>query len=285
MAERRMFAKTIIDSDSFLDMPLSAQALYFHLSMRADDDGFINNPKKIQRMIGGADDDLKLLIVKKFIIPFESGIVVIKHWKIHNYIQKDRYKETVYLKEKSMIQVKENNSYTLNETGIQAVDSTDTSCIHTVSKPYPSRIQAVDSTDTQVRLGKESIDKVSKEQSSFAESSSDNPAEIPESETPIAFLPLVDGTEYGIKQTDVDGWALAYPAIDVLTEIHKMRAWLEANPKNKKTARGIKRFIVNWLGRSQDSARKQPTAQPQRQESGNPFLDMLAEERERNGYQ
>lgn len=103
MAERRMFAKTIIDSDAFLDMPLTTQALYFHLSMRADDDGFINNPKKLQRMIGASDDDLKLLAAKDFIIPFESGIVVIKHWKIHNYIQKDRYKQTIYQEEKSLL--------------------------------------------------------------------------------------------------------------------------------------------------------------------------------------
>jgi hypothetical protein len=88
MAERRMFAKIIIDSDAFLDMPLSTQALYFHLSMRADDDGFINNPKKIQRTIGATDDDFKLLIAKHFVIPFDSGVVVIKHWKIHNYIQR-----------------------------------------------------------------------------------------------------------------------------------------------------------------------------------------------------
>ena len=80
MAERRMFAKTIIDSDAFLEMPATAQMLYFHLAMRADDDGFINNPKRIMRMIGSGDDDLKLLILKKFIIPFESGVVVIKHW-------------------------------------------------------------------------------------------------------------------------------------------------------------------------------------------------------------
>lgn len=115
MAERRMFAKTIIDSDAFIDMPLSTQALYFHLSMRADDDGFINNPRKIQRMVGAADDDLKVLITKKFIIPFESGIVVIKHWKIHNYIQKDRYKETMYLEEKSMLETKDNKGYTLKK--------------------------------------------------------------------------------------------------------------------------------------------------------------------------
>jgi hypothetical protein len=112
MAERRMFAKTIIDSDAFLDMPLSAQALYFHLSMRADDDGFINNPKKIQRMVGASDDDCKLLLMKRFIIAFESGVVVIKHWKIHNYIQKDRYKPTVYQEEKSLLIEKDNKVYT-----------------------------------------------------------------------------------------------------------------------------------------------------------------------------
>lgn len=112
MAERRMFAKTIIDSDAFLDMPLSAQALYFHLSMRADDDGFINNPKKIQRMVGASDDDCKLLMMKRFIIAFESGVVVIKHWKIHNYIQKDRYKPTIYQEEMSLLELKGNKSYT-----------------------------------------------------------------------------------------------------------------------------------------------------------------------------
>ena len=137
MAERRMFAKTIIDSDAFLEMPTSAQALYFHLSMRADDDGFINNPKKIKRRVNGSDDDLKLLIAKHFIIPFESGIVVIKHWKIHNYIQKDRYKETVYQEEKSRLMLKDNNAYTL----------TDTDCIHDVYI-----------METQVRLGKDSIE-------------------------------------------------------------------------------------------------------------------------------
>ena len=126
MAERRMFAKTIIDSDAFLDMPMSTQALYFHLSMRADDDGFINNPKRIQRMIGASDDDLKLLIAKSFLIVFESGVVVIKHWKIHNYIQTDRYKPTVYVEEKSLLDVKKNKAYTLNNECIQNVYISDT---------------------------------------------------------------------------------------------------------------------------------------------------------------
>ena len=127
MAERRMFAKTIIDSDSFLEMPLSTQALYFHLSMRADDDGFINNPKKILRMIGGCDDDLKLLIAKRFIISFESGVIVIKHWKIHNYIRTDRYKPTIYEEEKAQLSEKENKAYTeKNNLGIPDVNQKET---------------------------------------------------------------------------------------------------------------------------------------------------------------
>ena len=112
LAERRMFAKTIIDSDAFLDMPLSSQALYFHLAMRADDDGFVNNPKRIQRTVGASDDDCKLLVMKRFILTFPSGVIAIKHWRIHNYIQKDRYKETVYTKEKSKLYINQNNAYT-----------------------------------------------------------------------------------------------------------------------------------------------------------------------------
>ena len=128
MAERRMFAKTIIDSDAFLEMPQSTQLLYFHLNMRADDDGFINNPKSIMRTVGSKDDDLSLLILKKFIIPFESGIVVIKHWKIHNYIAKDRYHETRYKDEKSMLESDENNAYRLieNENKISCIQNVDT---------------------------------------------------------------------------------------------------------------------------------------------------------------
>lgn len=127
MAQRRMFAKTIIDSDAFLDMPHSTQLLYFHLAMRADDDGFINNPKNIIRMIGCKDDDLKILLIKKFLLPFESGVVVIKHWQVHNYIQKDRYTETKYKEEKTMLQLDENKEYTMkSDTCIQNVYKMDT---------------------------------------------------------------------------------------------------------------------------------------------------------------
>jgi hypothetical protein len=145
MAERRMFAKTIIDSDAFLDMPMSTQVLYFHLSMRADDDGFINNPKKIQRMIGSGDDDMRILCAKSFIIPFESGVVVIKHWRISNYLRADRYKPTVYQDEMNRLEIKENGSYTKKDDGIPAV------------------YQVVDERDTQVSIGKDRLGKDSKE--------------------------------------------------------------------------------------------------------------------------
>ena len=124
MSEKRMFAKQIVESDSFLDMPLSTQALYFHLSMYADDDGFLNAPKRIQRTIGATDDDLKLLIAKNFVIPFETGVMVIKHWKINNYIRSDRYKGTAYTDEKSMLMTKENGVYSL---GIPSGYQVDTS--------------------------------------------------------------------------------------------------------------------------------------------------------------
>ena len=145
MAERRMFSKVVIDSDTFLDMPLSAQALYFHLSMRADDDGFVNNPKRIQAYVGASTDDLKILLAKHFLIPFESGVVVIKHWKVHNYIQKDRYKETYYQAEKALLEeTPKTKEYTRKP-------NLDTNCIQTVSNLDTNCIQTVSNLDTQVR--------------------------------------------------------------------------------------------------------------------------------------
>lgn len=115
MAERRMFAKTIIDSDAFLDMPQTTQNLYFHLVIHADDDGFINNPKKIQRMTSASDGDFRLLFAKRFIIIFESGAIVIRHWHIHNYIRKNRHKETVFKREKDCLVLNQNNIYELKD--------------------------------------------------------------------------------------------------------------------------------------------------------------------------
>lgn len=152
MAERRMFAKSIIDSDAFLDMPLSAQALYFHLSMRADDEGFVGNPKRIRSMISASDDDLKLLIAKRFILAFPSGVIVIKHWLIHNYLQNDRCKPTTYIEERETLTLDGKKAYT--------------------ERMYTECIQDVSKLDTQDRLGKNRLDKsISKNENTEIDSS------------------------------------------------------------------------------------------------------------------
>ena len=115
MANKRMFNMKIVDSDAFLDMPLSAQCLYFHLNMRADDDGFIGNVKRIMKIIGSNDDDLSILKAKRFVLEFDSGVIVIKHWRMHNTLSKQRYHETSYIEEKQALSLKENGSYTLGD--------------------------------------------------------------------------------------------------------------------------------------------------------------------------
>ena len=123
MAQRRMFNKTITNNDNFLEMPDSSQNLYFHLSMNADDDGFVDNWKSIIRMTGHKEDDLKILIAKQYIIPFESGVIVIRHWRLNNYLQKDRITPTNYKEEMALLTTDMNNVYNL-----------DTKCIHSIDK-------------------------------------------------------------------------------------------------------------------------------------------------------
>jgi len=146
MAERRMFTDKITESDAFLDMPLSTQAIYFHFCMNADDDGFVKNPKRIQKMLGASEDDCKLLILKRFILPFDSGVIVIKHWRMHNLLRKDRYKPTEYIEEKAMLKVKENGAYTFNK-------EKEVSVLATKCQPIVNQLAPQDS------IGKVSIDK------------------------------------------------------------------------------------------------------------------------------
>ena len=108
-----MFARTLIDSDSFLDMPLTARLLYYDLCMRADDDGFVNAPKNIMRSVGASQDDLTLLLMKNFLIPFDSGVVAVRHWRVHNYIRQDRYKATTCAKEKNQLRLNDSGVYEL----------------------------------------------------------------------------------------------------------------------------------------------------------------------------
>ena len=139
MAERRMFAKTIVLSDAFLDMPLSARCLYFTLGMFADDDGFVNSPKGIMRQAGCSEDDMKVLLAKKFLLAFESGVIVIKHWRINNYLQKDRYTPTKYGEEKATLTLDENMAYREAKALSEAMYTQD--------------------VDTQDRLGKDRLGK------------------------------------------------------------------------------------------------------------------------------
>ena len=157
MAQRRMFSKKVTDTDVFLDMPLSTQALYFHLNMHADDGGFVGNINTIKRMIGVSTDDEKLLLAKQFLIPFEdSGVVVIKDWRIHNYIRKDTYNATMYSEERRKLGVSESGSYYVDE-------------------PSTERPRIVDDTATQVRLDKVSKGKSKVSEGKVSENTTDQP--------------------------------------------------------------------------------------------------------------
>ena len=244
MAERRMFAKTIIDSDAFLEMPTTSQLLYFHLSMRADDDGFVNKPKSLMRMVGCKDDDLKILFAKKFLIPFESGVVVIKHWKIHNYIRKDTYTETKYKEEKSTLELDENSAYRLAEPS-----------------PLQIRDEFVTSPSTQVRLGKDR-DRLEVGKGSVGE---DNEAAPPK---PTRH-------KYGLYEnvllTDEDYQKLIaeFPH-DYSDRIERLSEYIASTGKKYKSHLAT---IRSW-------ARKDTQRPAQATKSSNPFLDMLEEDYE-----
>jgi hypothetical protein len=206
MAERRMFAKKITESDAFLDMPSSTQMLYFHLSMNADDDGFVNNPKKIQRMCGASDDDFKLLIAKSFVLLFESGVIVIKHWKMHNYIQADRYRPTDYVEEKSMLGLKKNKAYTLDE-----------------SKMYTKCIQ-------DVSVGKDSIGKISIDKDSIVK---DSKGESVRGEKTKRFIPpsVEEVEQYCIERSnniDAQSFIDFYESKGWMIGKNKMKDWKAA---------------------------------------------------------
>ena len=172
MANKRMFSLAVIDTDAFLEMPLSTQALYFHLCMRADDDGFIGNPKKIARMIGANEDDLRMLVAKRFVLSFDTGVIVIKHWRMHNTLSKDRYKETNFIENKEFLRIKPNNAYTFSESegiplndaklieksGRQTVDAQKTNRRRTEDEQKTTERRTEDEQKTNA--DKNSIDKI-----------------------------------------------------------------------------------------------------------------------------
>ena len=153
MAERRMFSKTIIDSDLFMDLPLEAQALYFHLSMRADDDGFIGNSKKLCRMLGVGEENLEVLIEKELLIKFDSGVIAVKHWKVNNLIKNDRYKPTIYQEEKTYLEVENNTYRKCDKKPRRAPQKVEKTAVEPKWNPSGTHLEP------QVRLGKDSIGK------------------------------------------------------------------------------------------------------------------------------
>lgn len=160
MAQRRMFSNKITDTDTFLDMPASAQNLYFHLNMHADDDGFLGNAKTIRRMIGASEDDLKILVAKGFLLMFDDGVTVIRDWRIHNYIQKDRYHQTMYQEHKKQLTINHNHQY-------EFVSNPDTKGIQDGSNSDPKRIQSgsnVDPSRTQNGSNEKEVTKSKDEQ-------------------------------------------------------------------------------------------------------------------------
>lgn len=165
MAERRMMAKSVIETDNFMDMPMSSQCLYFHLLLRADDDGFITSPRRIMREVGCHEDDMKLLVAKNYIIPFDTGVIVIRHWKIHNFIRSDRYTPT-HCDERAQVELTKKKVYELKppeETTLAtATDTNGMTCgiPAGIQTRTPHGNQAVTSRDTQVRLGKVRLGKV-----------------------------------------------------------------------------------------------------------------------------
>lgn len=257
MAQKRMFDKTIVDSDDFLEMPMSSQVLYFHLNMRADDDGFVNNWKSIMKLIGAKEDDLKILIAKQFIIPFQSGVLVIKHWKIHNYIRKDTYNETKYQDEKSLLITNDSKEYEFKDEKQIAVDD-------------PLTQYSID----KIRLDKYSIDKNSID---ILVNSNKDFVETENVEIDNIFLeiPLNDNSNYQFTFNQLEEYKKLYQAIDVEQEIKKFKAWCISNPTKRKTKKGILRAINSWLGKAQDRGGNNMNFNNKQQKSGNPFFNYM----------
>lgn len=198
MAERRMFAKSIVLSDAFLDMSLSARCLYFTLGMLADDDGFVGNPKSIMRQCGASQDDMIILMQKRYILSWDSGVIVIKHWRMNNYLQKDRHKRTTYIDELSTLEIDERGAYT------EKKETMYTNCIQTVYTGKDS-------------IGKNSIDKNIKEnikrKAGFVKPTVDEVREYCQERknniNPEAFVDFYESKDWMIGKNKMKDWKAA----------------------------------------------------------------------------
>ena len=244
MANRRMFSLDVINTDNFMDMPISAQCLYFHLGMRADDDGLVSSPRQIIRMVSCTNDDLKVLISKGYVIPFESGVVVIRHWRQNNYLRCDRYTKSV----------REEFDLLKLEKGVYSLTNSD---------GIPCGIPT--GNPDKIRLDENRLDENRKELCPELEPQTPDQSGI--------LLPLVDGSMYDVPLSKIQTWNTAYPAVDIRQELREMIAWLDSNPQRRKTARGIDRFINSWLSKEQDRGGKYRNGQQTPAEPVREFKD------------
>ena len=231
-----MFSKIVIRTDAFLDMPLSTQALYFHLGLEADDEGFVSSPKQVQRSIGASPDDFKVLVAKGFIIPFESGVCVIRDWKVNNYLRSDRYKPTQYLREKSQIETLSNRVYQLNSAACLPLG-------------IPTVNHVVDEVDTQYRVDKNRLEenRVVKGSAEGTDKPSRRTKFVPPSVEEVqAYI-----TERGCK-VDAERFVDFYTANGWMVGKNKMKDWKasvrywERNEKNFSAATTSKREVFTY---------------------------------------
>jgi len=275
MAEKRMFAKHIIDSDMFLDLSATAQNLYFHLAMRADDDGFINSVKKIMRVVGAQQNDIELLIYKSFIIPLESGVCVVKHWRIHNYLRSDRYKETLYKKEKELIELDIDNTYMLKKG-----DSGIPVGIPTVYQRSTNGLPAVDK-----RLTQYSIDKYSLDQYSLDKYSLDKKKEKKEKKIDNV-LQMINDLEvsHSLKNAYLDYYNYRQEIKKKLTVLafeRILKKYEKWGYDNELIIKSIENSIDNsWTGLFE--IQKSQAKKQEKTATGNIFLDMLEQKKDDN---
>lgn len=223
MAERRMFAKSVIGSGRFLRMPPTSRLLYYDLGMAADDDGIVE-AFSVMRTTGATEDDLRVLASKGFVSVLNDDLVTyIADWSRNNLIKKDRYRPSVY--RELLVRIADG-------TQVEPTWNPDGTQVEPQDRDSVGKGKAIEETNV----------------SSCAEPETG-------SAPPVIGLPLNDGTEYGVTEEQCREWAELYPAVDVLQQLRQMRGWLLSNKERRKTKRGINRFITSWLAREQDRGR------------------------------
>ena len=246
MANKRMFSIGIIDSDQFLDMSMEARLLYYDLGMRADDDGFVNSPKKIMRITKATDKSLDELEDKGFIFRFVSGVLVIRHWNINNNMRKDTYHETSYTEEKAQLVLDSASIYQLRNEYVtdssRDYNDDETECAEDVSQIRLDK-NSISLDKPKISSDKNSLDSICSEQKISSE------LEQPTKSDDCIEFPVLGGSTY-IPMSLIEEWKSVYTNVDVMQEVLKAREWCRANPKRLKVK--WKRFLVNWLNESQD---------------------------------